>query len=220
MGNRIPNVLVIAAAVAAACAVSCKSGAAEEAVGFTAEELRLIGDSDSLMRVLSVTDDADEEILRRKSSELESAALLSDDYRILAEKMLATVVAPEHDGVGIAAPQVGISRRMVAVQRFDMEGEPFIVYPNIRIDSLYGERKPGGEGCLSVPGKRGEVLRWSDIIISYTDTGKLRAGDEFGSCTVRDTVSGFTAVIFQHEADHLDGILYTDRAETVTDYRL
>jgi peptide deformylase len=81
------------------------------------------------------------------------------------------------------------------------------VYPNIKVDSLYGEPVLGPEGCLSVPDMMGKVLRYPDIIVSYTDIGTMQ--------TVRDTVSGFTAVIFQHETDHLDGILYTDKAEEV-----
>lgn len=126
--------------------------------------------------------------------------------------MIATVSAPEEDGVGIAAPQVGISRRVIAVQRLDKEGEPFAIYPNIRIIAVRGDKVEGQEGCLSVPGKRGTVARWRDIDISYTlvpSSGVPRDTTE--------TVKGFTSVIFQHECDHLDGVLYTDRASSVTE---
>ena len=64
-----------------------------------------------------------------------------------------------------------------------------------------------GEKTGQLPDMMGKVLRYPDIIVSYTDIGTMQ--------TVRDTVSGFTAVIFQHETDHLDGILYTDKAEEV-----
>lgn len=117
--------------------------------------------------------------------------------------MLATVTDSTQQGVGIAGPQVGISRRVVAVQRFDKEGEPFEVYPNIRITAMREPFEPGMEGCLSVPNFRGEVRRSRDIDISYTSLSTLRDTTE--------TVCGFTAVIFQHECDHLDGIIYTDR---------
>ncbi|MDY5317981.1 MAG: peptide deformylase, partial [Candidatus Cryptobacteroides sp.] len=129
--------------------------------------------------------------------------LQSREFKVLAGKMVSTVTSPEQDGVGIAGPQLGVSRRVVAVQRFDKEGEPFEIYPNIRIVAKRGEKVPGPEGCLSVPGKRGDVLRYRDIDIVYS----LADG------TARDTletVKGFTAVIFQHECDHLDGVLYTD----------
>ena len=117
--------------------------------------------------------------------------------------MIATVTSPEQNGVGIAGPQVGLSRNIVAVQRFDKEGNPFEVYPNIRITAFRGEPEPGAEGCLSVPGRRGKVLRWRDIDISYSS---LDTGQE-----VTERIQGFTAVIFQHETDHLQGILYIDK---------
>ena len=88
------------------------------------------------------------------------------------------------------------------MQRFDKDGEPFEVYPNIRIIARRGEKQVGPEGCLSIPGKRGEVARYRDIDISYTSVKTLSDTTE--------TVTGCTAVIFQHECDHLDGILYTD----------
>jgi peptide deformylase len=102
---------------------------------------------------------------------------------------------------------VGINRRIVAVQRFDKNGEPFEVYPNIHIDTMMGPRVCGPEGCLSVPDRRGIVPRYREIVISWKDPATLQG--------MRDTVRGFTAVIFQHECDHLDGILYTDRADSV-----
>ena len=77
------------------------------------------------------------------------------------------------------------------------------MYPNIRVTARRGEPEPGPEGCLSVPGRRGDVLRWQDIDISYVSPATGRDTSE--------TVTGFTAVIFQHETDHLDGVLYIDK---------
>ena len=173
--------------------------------GFTEAELALIHDADSIMRVLTIDNPEDAAVLRAKSTDLSAEALGSDDYKKLAELMLATVTHPSQDGVGIAAPQVGLNRRVVAVQRFDKEGEPFEVYPNIRIVWTSDSLEPGPEGCLSVPGMRGEVLRSQEVVIEYADIKDPAVP------TVRDTVSGFTAVIFQHEVDHLDGVLYIDR---------
>ncbi len=149
----------------------------------------------------------DSAILRAMSRELGAEELASPELRTLLDKMLYTVQDPSQDGVGIAAPQVGISRRIICVQRFDKEGEPFECYANIRIDTLGGELRQGPEGCLSVPGLRGLVTRHSRIGISYADipSGEPRS----------ETVEGFTAVIFQHECDHLDGILYIDKADSV-----
>lgn len=165
-------------------------------------ERSLIKGEGETMRVLTIYDKADSLVLRTECAEISTKELTSDEYKILAEKMVATVTSPEEDGVGIAGPQVGISRRIVAVQRFDKDGEPFEVYPNIRITGHRGEKKVGPEGCLSIPGKRGNVERYHDIDIAYTSIKTLRDTTE--------SINGFTAVIFQHECDHLDGILYTD----------
>ena len=170
--------------------------------GWTAEEKSLIHDSGETMRVLTINDLNDSLVLRKECSEINLRDLNGEDYLTLASKMVATVTSPEQDGVGIAGPQVGISRRIVAVQRFDKAGEPFEVYPNIRITARRGEKQVGPEGCLSIPGRRGEVARYRDIDIRYTSVKTL--------ADTTETITGFTSVIFQHECDHLDGILYTD----------
>lgn len=175
---------------------------------FTEKELSLINGADSIMRVLTVDRPDDLSILRAQSDDLSVEALSSEDYLDLARLMVATVTHPSQDGVGIAGPQVGLNRRVVAVQRFDKEGEPFEVYGNIRIVAHHGEKASGGEGCLSVPDRRGEVMRWQDVEIEYD------AVFSEGKVTVqpaRERIQGFTAVIFQHETDHLDGVLYIDR---------
>lgn len=185
--------------------------------GFTSAELDIINGTDSIMRVLTIEDPEDLAVLRASSSDLSYEMLTSPEYEKLAELMVATVTHPSQDGVGIAGPQVGLNRRVVAVQRFDKEpvqcgdklDHPFEVYPNIRIVWASDSLAAGPEGCLSVPDRRGEVLRSQEIVIEYT---AVPAGSaEACLPTVRDTVRGFTAVIFQHEIDHLDGILYIDR---------
>ena len=180
--------------------------------GFTSDEAALIRYADSMMRVLTIKDSVDLKILRAQSSDLPVSALMSDDYEKLCRLMTATVTHPSQDGVGIAGPQVGLNRRVVAVQRFDKEGFPFEVYPNIRIVWASDSLACGPEGCLSVPGMRGDVMRSTEIVIEYTDMEQLKGRrDRCPMPVIRDTVKGFTAVIFQHETDHLDGILYTDR---------
>lgn len=189
--------LNILAAALMMVAVACQNGESWS----KAEKDLICGESET-MRVLTVYDKTDSLVLRAKCVEISAMELKSDEYKLLADKMVATVTSPEQDGVGIAGPQVGISRRIVAVQRFDKDGEPFEVYPNIRITSHRGEKQIGPEGCLSIPGKRGNVERYQDIDIAYTSIKTL--------CDTTECIKGFTAVIFQHECDHLDGILYTD----------
>lgn len=177
------------------------------AADLSKDEKALIAGSDSLMRVLTVYDKEDSLLLRNVSIDFTDRDLLSKDFEALAAKMLHTVQDPSQDGVGIAAPQVGLNRRVICVLRYDLPGEPFGVYPNARLDSLWGERLSGPEGCLSIPGRAGSVPRYQNIIVSYTDPETLQ--------TVKERVEGYTAVIFQHEIDHLDGILYTDRADSL-----
>ena len=171
-----------------------------------------------ILRVLTIEDAADSLVLRTPCADFTPEMLNSPEYASLARLMVATVTDPSEDGVGIAGPQVGISRRIVAVQRFDKPGEPFEVYPNVRIVDRRGELCSGPEGCLSVPGRRGNVLRYRDIDIQYTLVSP--ASSSSAGCAprvlpaLRDTterIQGFTAVIFQHECDHLDGVLYIDK---------
>ena len=173
--------------------------------GWTERERTIISRSDSVMFVTTLPEDSVQ--LRTPSIDVDPKELQSEELKTLMAKMLRTVTDPSQDGVGIAAPQVGINRRIIWVQRLDKEDEPFECYVNIRIDSLYGDVKRGPEGCLSVPGYRGMVLRNTDVIISYAD---LESGQ-----TKKEHIEGYTAIIFQHECDHLEGILYVDKADSV-----
>lgn len=184
---------------------------------FSDDELSLISECDSIMRVLTIESPEDSLVLRADCSDLSVCALQSCSFAHLCSLMVATVTHPSQDGVGIAGPQVGLSRRVVAVQRFDKEGEPFEVYGNIRIVKVHGEKSSGPEGCLSVPDMRGDVMRWQDIEIEYDAVTRAGKDGWEGMDPIvsvgksRECITGFTAVIFQHETDHLDGILYTDR---------
>jgi len=120
----------------------------------------------------------------------------------LVDLMYNTCIDPLNPGIGIAAPQVGINKRIIWVQRFDKTDTPFEVFFNIEILNYSESKSDGWEGCLSVPGYRGIVNRSDTIMIKY---------DTYDKSNVVETISGFTAVIFQHEIDHLNGILYTDR---------
>ena len=178
--------------------------------GFSSGELELLNGTDSIMRVLTIQDSVDLEVLRSASRDFSAKELMSEQFTKLGRRMVATVTHPSQDGVGIAGPQVGLNRRVVAVQRFDKEGEPFEVYANVRIVWLSDSLAYGPEGCLSVPDRRGNVLRSQQIVIEYADLASLsHSCDDIPMA--RDTVSGFTAVIFQHEIDHLEGVLYIDR---------
>ncbi len=110
----------------------------------------------------------------------------------------------EH-GVGLAAPQIGISKRVIVVDPGD-EVTGLIEMVNPEIISGDDEVVLGIEGCLSIPGLNGEVWRKQRITIKGLD----RNGDELVI-----EAEDFLARIFQHEIDHLNGILFTDIAETI-----
>lgn len=172
---------------------------------FTEQQIELIGNSpdSGIMRLWKIDDPADTMLLRSKADSLTAGDLDSEIFPVLKARMLATVNDPSNPGVGIAAPQVGIGKQLVIVQRFDKEDEPFGFYVNPRIEVYGGTKAYGSEGCLSVPNRSEEVLRSTEIVVSYLDEESRKR--------VRETVDGFTAIIFQHEIDHLNGVLYIDR---------
>lgn len=169
---------------------------------FTAAERETIhADGRGIMRVLSIDNEADSLALRKESQPMSEQMLRTEEYALLRGRMLQTVQNPEAEGVGIAAPQVGVHRAMIAVQRFDKEGEPFEFYLNPEIIERIGEKADGGEGCLSVPELYGNVSRWQHIVLRYRDEQWVEHTEH---------IEGFTAVIFQHEVDHLSGRLFID----------
>ena len=171
----------------------------------TERELINAGDSSQTMRVLQVTDAKDLEILQMPSQDIKYDDPLLD---LLSKRMYATVNDPSHPGVGIAAPQVGINKNVIWVQRFDKIENPFECYINPKIIWRSKLTRKGAEGCLSIPGKKEDVQRSYSIRLQYISL----KGD-----VLEENIEGFTAVIFQHEVDHLYGILFTDRLEEQQD---
>lgn len=115
-----------------------------------------------------------------------------------------------YDGAGLAAIQIAVMQRVMIFgidtnPRYpDVEPIEMTVLVNPEFTPLSDERENGWEGCLSVPGMRGIVPRYSHI--------RYRGYDEFGNLIERE-VTEFHARVFQHELDHLDGILYPDKIE-------
>lgn len=172
----------------------------------TKKEIAIINTlPDSILHVYTIENESETNILREESTELSEEDLFSPEYELLAERMINTVTHPSVDGVGLAAPQIGINRKVVAVQRFDKPNKPFEVYPNISIVSYSDSTILSKEGCLSVPNQRHSVERAAKIKIQYFSIEKEQ--------NVSEEIEGFTAVIFQHEVDHLSGILYIDKVE-------
>jgi peptide deformylase len=127
-------------------------------------------------------------------------------FQALVEDMVDTM--REAPGVGLAAPQVGESIRLIVVEFGDEENEeaPAKLYAlaNPEITRTSAETLIGAEGCLSIPGVQGEVERAAAVTVK----GLNRHGKPM---TVK--AKGWLARIFQHEIDHLDGVLFVDRAQ-------
>lgn len=134
-----------------------------------------------------------DDLLRQRSREVTE---FDEGLHQLLDDMYETMV--KNDGVGIAAPQVGILKRACIVC---VDGETVYELINPVIVKASG-RQIGREGCLSVPGIGGEVERPKKLTVDCRN--------RFGEA-VRYKVSDFTAVAFSHEMDHLDGILFVDK---------
>lgn len=159
------------------------------------------GSENELLRVLQTTSEKDLQVLKATSSDIKYNDPLIE---ILSQRMLATVRDPQHPGVGIAAPQIGINKNLIWVQRFDKTDQPFEFYVNPKILWRSKLKRKGAEGCLSIPDRKEDVLRSYAIRLQYINKeGKV----------IEENIEGFTAVIFQHETDHLFGILFPDRLE-------
>lgn len=163
------------------------------------KELILAGDTTTMMRIIQVNEAEELKVLQTVATDISHKDKL---LPILAKRMYLAMTDPKRPGVGIAAPQVGISRNLVWVQRLDKDGEPFELYLNPKIVWQSKLLRKGLEGCLSIPDIIDNVMRNYIIQLSYRNV-KGNAHTEF--------IEGFTAVIFQHETDHLKGILFTDR---------
>lgn len=173
-----------------------------QAQRITKHERQLIksGKAEDKMRVTLTTNSDDYDILRRQSLTIRKTQ--KKIWKTLSKRMLVTVQHPDHKGVGIAAPQVGINRRLILVQRFDKDGNPFETLINPEIIAFSDSLHARIEGCLSIPILRDTVTRPWMIEIKYQDIqGTVK----------QEKLEGFTARIFQHEIDHLDGVLFTDR---------
>ena len=156
----------------------------------------------SLMDIKTIPDP----VLRRKA---QPVSKISDETRELIDNMVDTM--REAPGVGLAAPQVGISQRIIVVEYTTYEEEEdapkklyAVVNPEIKI--LDDEKVKGIEGCLSLPGLLGEVDRSFKVSVK----GLNRQGNR-----IRIKAEGWLARIFQHEIDHLDGVVFTDKASRI-----
>ncbi|MGC4191498.1 MAG: peptide deformylase [Thermomicrobiales bacterium] len=160
------------------------------------------------MAVLKIRFDGDP-VLRQKATKLPK---VDDSVRKLADDMWETMLAA--DGVGLAAPQVGLSRRLIVVRvpaGYDEDDDPELTFrlANPEVIKSFGEQTTY-EGCLSLPGWIGEVPRAQSVTVKALD---------MDGRPIRIKASGRLAIVLQHEIDHLDGIMYTDRMTDMSTLR-
>jgi peptide deformylase len=146
-------------------------------------------------------------ILREKAEPFTVEEILSPETSQLIDKMWR--VMDEAGGIGLAAPQIGISKQLTVIrldessERYpDIENSPEFIIFNPKISVLDNENQGFWEGCLSIPALRGYVERPKNILVRYLDERAKEMEIE---------LDGFLATVFQHEIDHLFGKLYVDR---------
>lgn len=143
-----------------------------------------------------------DEILRKKSRVVETV-----DERIveLLDDMYDTLKASD-DGIGLAAPQIGVLKRLVVIDLTEEDGEVYKLVNPVIIKSK-GEQVCR-EGCLSVPGVLGDVVRPKEVVVE--------ALNEKGE-KIKIKAKDLLAIVLCHEIDHLDGVLFTDKATELFD---
>ena len=146
------------------------------------------------MAIRNIREEGDE-ILRKKSREVE---VIDDKIRELIEDMVETM--HKYNGVGLAAVQVGILKRLVVID-IEYDGSPSLKLVNPVIVKAKGEQEVE-EGCLSFPNKFGKIIRPAEVIV--------KAQDENGK-HVKISAKGLLAQALSHEIDHLNGVLFVDK---------
>ncbi len=139
-------------------------------------------------------------VLRQRCEEISKGEL---DILSLSDDMFETMMSA--DGIGLAAPQIGISKRIFVVDGSSIEDDDMSSFKKVFINPViikeYGDTWEFEEGCLSIPGIRGGISRKSTIELSYFD-------EKWNKKT--ETFSGMQARVIQHEYDHLEGKLFID----------
>ncbi len=161
------------------------------------------------MKIVNVGDP----VLRLRAAEVSVSDVRSAEIQRLIDDLIETRRAA--GGAGLAAPQVGVSKRIAVVEVDDATRYsykplvPLTVIVNPVIEPVGDEELVINEGCLSVPGLRGDVSRALRARVQYFDrNGEAR----------EEVVEGLTAGTFQHEVDHLDGVLFLDRVTDPTTF--
>jgi peptide deformylase len=156
-----------------------------------------------MMTILTIASKQNERFLRTPVAPLAMATLNKKELRETIRDMRETMVAAQ--GIGLAANQVGLSIRLFVA----LVESKFYAIINPEIVKQSKEVLDMEEGCLSIPGIYGDVPRPAEIVLSGYDKNGKR---------VKIKASGLRARVFQHETDHLNGVLFIDKAKNLHEY--
>ena len=155
------------------------------------------------LKILTIANKKEEKFLRQKTSDFDFKKFSKKEVRELADGMRKEMLKAK--GIGLSANQVGNDFKMfVAGLPIESGGMKFFYVFNPKLDKASREKSTMEEGCLSVPDVFGEVERPEKVIISGQDKNGRK---------IKIEAKGFLARIFQHEIDHLNGVLFIDKAE-------
>lgn len=140
-------------------------------------------------------------ILSRPAGLVDLPSVTTAEFQSLIRDMVATMIAAQ--GIGLAAPQIGVGLQVAIING---QAGPFAII-NPRIQKRSRQTELAEEGCLSIPGVFGLVRRPTRVTVSYYD--------KHGQ-TQSQLATGLLARVFQHEIDHLNGILFIDKVERIT----
>ena len=157
------------------------------------------------LKIFTIEDPKEEKILRKISKDVSIEEIKSEDFQQFLKDLLFTAKNSEDqvgiESGGISAPQVGVNKRVVYI--FNYETEEFEVLINPVVQNIGNKTEIDIEGCLSVPNTEKNVKRFKKIKVKYIDKGGQKVNRRF---------TGLNSRVVQHENDHLDGVLFIDKA--------
>lgn len=158
------------------------------------------------LKIYTTKDKEEEKVLRKGSTEISLEEIKTEDFQNFLKDLLYTAQHSEEQGNvpagGIAAPQVGVNKRVFYILDYDMDVWKVFINPEVTpIDFTKIYTK---EGCLSVPDREGEVMRYKKVKIKYLDENGEKKTEKYWD---------LNAISIQHELDHLEGILFIDRID-------
>ncbi len=157
------------------------------------------------LKIFTIEDSKEEKLLRKVSREVDRDEIENKDFQQFLKDLLHTArTSEEQVGIesgGISAPQVGVSKRVVYILNYDTGEFELLINPVVQ--SIGSKRDIDIEGCLSIPNIEKNVERYKKIKIKYIDNEGKKVNRRF---------TGLNARVIQHEVDHLDGVLFIDKA--------